>query len=229
MKKAILTLCSLFFMLHIQSQITAKYSIGYGAYNMSDMEKYMEESKSAILLIIPGLDIVTTDKFPSYVTHRIDIGYKIQKHEVGIAVAYLNTAGKFSYSDYSGKISSEMKISGYKTGLYYKYNFHEIIFNRNKKLFFYGELSPSLVFVKIKVTEEIKPENHLIKGENKDLNNTSISILPQIGIQYNLNSHIGIFCSGGYDINVSTKVKELNNNKADWSGVRLNGGISLNF
>ncbi|MFC4673093.1 hypothetical protein [Dysgonomonas termitidis] len=38
------------FVLHIQSQITAKYSIGYGSYNMSDMEKYMEDAKFALIM-----------------------------------------------------------------------------------------------------------------------------------------------------------------------------------
>ncbi|GHV39600.1 hypothetical protein FACS1894179_04750 [Bacteroidia bacterium] len=229
MKKAILILCSIFFVLQIQSQITAKYSIGYGSYNMSDMEKYMEEAKSAILSIVPGLNIVTTDKFPAYIIHTVNIGYKMQKHEVGVVATYLNTAGKFSYSDYSGKISSEMRLSGYRGGLYYKYNFHVIEFNKNQRLSFYGELSPSLIFTKIKFKEEISPENDLIKGENKDLNNTSLSILPQVGIQYDITSYIGIFYSGGYDINLSSKVKELDNNKVDWSGFRISGGISLSF
>ncbi|GAB6120140.1 hypothetical protein JCM30204_12890 [Dysgonomonas termitidis] len=67
----------------------------------------------------------------------------------------------------------------------------------------------------------------MLKGKNQNFNDTSFSILPQIGIQYDIISYTGIFCSGGYDIDLSSEVKELNNNKVDWSGFGISGGISL--
>lgn len=228
MKKAILTLLSLFFILQAQSQITVKYSVGYGSYDMSDMKDLLSSTRSAILDIVPGLDISTTDNFPGYVTHTFDLGYRIQKHEFGITGSYLNTAGKISYADYSGKISSEIKVSGYRGGIFYRNYFYSINTGENQGMSFYGEISPSLIFSKIKIDQEISPENNILELEDNSYNSTSVSLLPQLGAKYNFTSHIGLFISAGYEINISSKISEIES-KIDWSGLRINGGISYSF
>ncbi|PXV66933.1 outer membrane protein with beta-barrel domain [Dysgonomonas alginatilytica] len=228
MKKAILVLLSLFFILQAQSQITVKYSVGYGSYKMSDMKDLLSGTRNAILAKVPGLDISTTDNFPGYIMHTFDLGYRMQKHEFGITVSYLNTAGKISYADYSGKISSEIKVSGYRGGIFYRNYFYSISMGENQSMSFYGEISPSLIFSKIKIDQEVFPKNNILELEDNSYNNTSVSLLPQLGVKYNFTSHIGLFVSTGYEINFSSKISEIES-EIDWSGLRVNGGISYSF
>jgi len=228
MKKAVLVLFSLFFILQAQSQVTVEYSVGYGSYKMSDMKDFLSSTQSAISDIVPGLDISTTDNFPGYITHTFHLGYRMQKHEFGITGSYLNTAGKISYADYSGKISSEIKVSGYRGGIFYRNYFYSISMGKNQSISFYGEISPSLIFSKIKIDQEVSPENNILRPEDNNYNSVSVSLLPQLGIRHNFTSRIGASISAGYEIDFSSEISEIES-KLDWSGLRANGGISYSF
>lgn len=231
MKNTLLTFICLFIACtQINSQVSIKYSFGYGDYNMSDMKDYLSDVRSSILNIVPGLDIATTDNFPGYQIQFLSLGYKMQKHEFGINSNFLSTAGKISYADYSGKISTKITINGYQQGLFYRYHFYSLNIKNKQKISFYGDISPSIIFSKIKINEEMYPENSILPPpNNRDLNNVSFSLLPQLGAQYNITSHILFFVNTGYEINFSSKISEMNNKGVDWSGFRINGGIGYSF
>lgn len=229
MKYIVSILISMFLFTQVEAQISVKYSVGYGTYSMSDMKGHLSNIRSEILQIVPGLEIATTDNFPGYVTQSFDVGYRMQKHEFGITGSYLNTAGKISYADYSGKISSEIKVSGYRGGVFYRNYFYKFDISKKQNLLFYGEISPGIIFSKVKIDQEVSPENDMLKLEKSaSYNNTSLCLLPQVGVKYSLFSHVGLSLSVGYEINFGSKIPDIER-KVDWSGVRFNGGIGYNF
>jgi hypothetical protein len=222
--KILLTIC-LLISFHVKAQVSVEYSVNYGAYNMTDMKNYLSNARTDILSIVPGLEIATTDNFPSYMIHTIGVGYNIDNHEFGLRGSYLTTAGKISYADYSGKISYEIKVNGYRAGLFYRYYFQRLDIGSRQAISFFGGLSPSLIFSKIEINREILPANDFITPFNKSANNADISVLPEIGLLYGITNHLGITLSVGYEINTASSISDLDNHKVEWSGTRIGAGI----
>ena len=228
MKKILIFLLILIESSSIKAQITASYTIGYGQYSMSDMKDQLLETKSNIIKMIPDLDLAITDNFPNYFIHNLSIGYKIQKHELGLTMNYMNTAGKISYADYSGYISSETHLKGYRGGLYYQYSLYNLKINKFHQIEFYGELSPAVIYTKINIKQSISPKNELLNLPNFNYHTYSFSILPQIGAKINLISKLKFILCMGYETNLYNKCKELDR-KINWSGIRINTGINMAF
>ena len=228
MKKIALLMIGFFISFPGMAQWSVSYSAGYGTYDMSDMKTYLAEHYQSVLEVVPGLDLVITDNFPGYVTHTLDIGYKFHQHEVGVKGSYLSTAGKYSYADYSGEISSEVSLDGYRGGAYYRYYFYQINLNAKQNISFWGEAAPACIFSKVKINGVMTPQNEIVKMENKSFDCFSFSILPQLGIKYTLFSNIDLRLSFGYEIDFSSRISDIDS-KVNWSGFRCSGGIGYVF
>lgn len=226
MKKYILIIFVFILSISANSQIKIEYSVGYGDYKMDDMKPLLGIMEEFVKLKYP-LDFATTDNFPNYVTHNIGITYTLKKHEMGANFTYLTTAGRFAYSDYSGEMIYKQILNGYRFGLLYRYHFFQVELGQKVNISFHGELSPGMTFSNFDTKAHIKVNNKLedIDDEFKmnKHNTTGFSILPQIGANLNLPYGIGIHIAGGYDFEIGAKIKDY---KVDWSGLRLNGGVS---
>lgn len=207
----------------IKSQVTISYSAGYGDYNMSKMKDLLQDRLS---LISPQIDARIVDKFPGYVTHTIDVTFDDLKegHQVGLKFSYLTTGGKTHYSDYSGQYYEKLTLNGYRIAGLYRYTFASLPALKTCKLSFFGELSPGLIFSKLDY-EGLMGEEHI--KDNLSSNMTGFTILPQVGANLRLPYGIGIHLTGGYDFEFGSKT--VTKERANWSGIRLNGGVSYSF
>lgn len=211
-----------------KSQLKVEYSIGYGQYKMDDMKSYLTELQNSIKSQYP-LDVAVIDNFPSYVTHNVGIIYQLEKHGFGTNLTYLTTAGKLAYSDYSGEIMDKLTLNAYRVGLLYRYDFYQIQCGKKTNISFFGQLSPGITLTSLKTKGHIKTGNDQKDIDDKyklNSNLTGFSVLPQLGVNLNLLYGLGVHISAGYDFEMGSNIKHDNNAKVDWSGLRLQGGIS---
>jgi len=229
MRNTILVIACLLLSLQIKAQIIIEYSVNYGGYNMADMKAYLSDNLTSVLYIVPGLELATTDNFPSYLIHKFNAGYQMESHEFGLTGAYLTTAGKFSYADYSGKLSHQINVNGYRIGFFYRYYFEKFSLRNNRAISIFGELSPSMVSSKVKINQEVLPQNSLINSYSQSVNSADLSIFSGIGTLFEISDHIGLSFTIGYDINTSTAIPDLDNRKVEWSGFRIGIGARCRF
>ncbi|MCD7972019.1 MAG: hypothetical protein LUG18_05030 [Candidatus Azobacteroides sp.] len=212
----------------VQSQIKIEYSVGYGNYKMDDMQTELINLQNTLKTQYP-LDIDIIDNFPGYLTYHIAVIYGMQEHEAGADFTYLTTAGKLAYSDYSGEIMNKLALNAYRIGLLYRYHFYQIGTVNKVNLSFYGEVSPGITFTNVKVKGHIKTNDEFISLDNKYLtgsNITGFSVLPRVGANLRLPYGIGIHVAGGYDFQMGSTLKQNKDVRVDWSGLRLEGGVS---
>ncbi len=61
------------------------------------------------------------------------------------------------------------------------------------------------------------------------INTTGFTLLPQIGLKFNINSRIGFLLSSAYDLNWGSGTNKLGGNKIDWFDFRVSNGTSYSF
>lgn len=232
MKKYItFLLISVLFAVNIHAQKRIEYSIGYGEYRMTDMQAALTGMMDNLMSQFP-FDVAVMSNFPGYITHNFGVTYELNKHEFGVNVGYITTAGKIAYSDYSGEIIGKLSLNAYRIGFVYRYHVYRIGLGSKTSLSFYGELSPGMVLTKLKSKEHVMVGGQLkYIDEPYNVNSTStgFSLLPQIGINLNLPYRFGLRVHGGYDIETGSKVKEKDGIRIDWSGLRFGGGVSFRW
>lgn len=230
MRKLIIILFAFLFASQIKAQLAIEYSVGYASYQMGDMNDFISSIRDEINASMPGLDAKIVTSFPDYVTHNLSIGYRFRNMEVGLNSSYYTTGSKISKEDYSGEYSFKTYLNGFRQGLYYRNYFYTVNINYNKKLYLYGEISPSLIFSKVKIKEKIRVYDEINTRIDQKINNISFSILPQIGAQFNFNRQVGVFTKIGYELSIPNKSTMLDQDvKVDWSGIRVNGGLRLSL
>ena len=215
----------------LNSQVRVSYSVGYGDYNMSDMNKVLDNSLFLIELEFPT-GVAITDRFPGYITHNIDATYHLKRHEFGIKGTYLTTGGKIAYSDYSGEYFEKITLNGYRVGAMYRFHFLKSQIG-NLPLSFYGELSPAITFTSLKYNALLNLPEYDVHETPEDVlstNETGYSIQPLIGAQLFLTRNIFFNVSAGYDFEFGAKLSTANNLlRVDWTGFRANGGVGFSF
>lgn len=234
MKKYILSfILILTFSVGAKAQFSVGYSVGYGSYDMGDMKGLLNNMKSAMLSQYPDLPFAVADNFPGHATHSLDLAYRIKGHEMGLRGTYLTTGGNVAYSDYTGKYSGKLTLNGYRLGLNYRYYAPGFDVGTGT-LSLYVELSPGIMFTNLKSEEYIRIfDQAQYADENLDMNATGFFLLPQVGAKWDIIPSLGVHIGGGYDIQVtSNNFKQQGQKtfyKPDWSGIRINGGISYTF
>lgn len=214
-----------------KAQFTVGYSAGYGTFNMNDMQSLMDSRLVFARLATGGVPVQITSNFPGRATHTIDLGYRIKKHEVGLKGTYLTSGGRISYSDYSGEYIDELTANGYRVAAMYRY-YVPLYTKKQMSLQFYGEVSPGITFSSLKsdghlkTGKDVKPSG----AEAVDTNVSGFTLLPQIGLKFYLTRWLALHVSTGYDFEFGAKVDDLiSAPRVDWSGFRVNGGISVSL
>lgn len=233
MKKYI-TLLTLALLVSISAsgQFRISYSLGYGEYEMSDMQKLLNASLSAVQIELPpGVRIV--DNFPGYATHTIDATYHINRHEFGLKATYMPTGGKIAYSDYSGEYYEKLTLNGYRLGALYRFNFLNTHLS-GLPFSLFGELSPAVTFTSLKYDVLLSMPDYDINESNTDdvigTDETGYSVQPLVGGQLFVISNLFVQLSAGYDFEFGAKLSTTNNMlRADWSGLRVNVGVGYSF
>lgn len=219
--------------LNANAQFAISYSLGYDSYKMDDMKELLDNMAKEISYQLSGIPVVVVDDFPGYITHNLSLSYRIKRHEMGLNGTFLTTAGKIAYSDYTGEYSGKLILNGFRVGINYRFYIPIIDFNKNSSLSLYTEISPGITFSKLKSKEYIRifdqSEN---ANTNLNLKANGISLLPQVGIKWLVTRHIGIQIGGGYNLQLGSHLKyngTKSNITADWSGFRVNGGLSFSW
>jgi len=234
MKKYILfLLLSLIIAFYANAQLSVSYSVGYGNFKMNDMKELLGDMANEIKNQLQGLPIAIVDNFPGYITHSLDLSYRVKRHEIGFRGNYLSTGGKIAYSDYTGEYSGKILLNGNSLGINYRYYFPITDFEKNGSLYLFTEMSSGVSFSKLKSKEYIKVFGQRQDAdENLDLKGNGVYLHPQLGAKWFITKQIGIQVSGGYFFQLGSNLKykgEDTKIKSDWSGIRLNGGVSYSF
>lgn len=233
MKKYIsLVFIALIVTITANAQVKASYSIGYGDYVMSDMNEILDASLRSIQSQLPA-GVRITDNFPGYITHNIDASYQIKRHEFGLKGTYMTTGGKIAYSDYSGEYYEKLTLNGYRVGAMYRFHFVKSKLG-SFPLSLYGELSPAVTFTNLKFNALLSlPDYDINETNTEDIvstKETGFSIQPLIGAQLFMTRNIFVTMSGGYNFELGSYLSTTNDRyRADWSGLRVNGGVGFSF
>lgn len=224
MKKQLILACALLMSVTAYSQeFTLEYQPGYGAYNMSSMKNHLKQS----LQNSPLKGVRTTDNFSGYLTHSLRMGYLINKHHFGIVFSHMNTAGQNHLADYSGEYLYRMRVYGNKLGVFY-----QIALSEPGILTPFFELSTGGVFNKARIKASLSVEGTGASNDEAKLKGTNLFIQPALGIVYRFSSFASLSASVGYEWDPLTGMS-IEGNKAninaDWSGLRINAGITTYF
>ncbi|WP_062176845.1 hypothetical protein [Dysgonomonas macrotermitis] len=229
MKKIVLLSVLIVICSTLKAQLTVGYSFGYATYNMGEMKDMLNSIQTTPPASTIGAK--NMDDFPGNIYNSINVGYRIAKHEFGIKGEYHTTGGKLSKIDYSGSYEMKFILNGYKGSFYYRNYFYTFTSNKGKELFsLFGEIAPGVTFSQVKHTGYLIVEENTLDSEDDKFNANGISVLLQAGFKYHLTSNIGLQVVLGYDISSGSEFKELPYSpNINWSGVRLNGGITYSF
>lgn len=230
MKKIIFTSLFVLTSYCAMAQFSINYSVGYGSYKMGDMKNFVEDMQSYVEGQYPGLKTVIVDNFPAYVTHSLDIGYKYKVHEFGIKGGFYSTGSKISFQDYSGEYEANVLINGYKTGLYYRNYFFNNKIGKKSLLSLFGEISPSAIISRTKITSHLTVFDQLLESEKTAIHKVDFAVLPQVGVRYNIIPQVGVQLTAGYEVSFGERAYKLDGNpRIDWSGFRASGGITVSL
>lgn len=227
-RNIVLLITGILFVCQTRAQeLTVEYNTGYGTYQMKDMKDMLQGIR-----VEPPLDnFQTTDNFPGYMLHNIRFGYAWKKHQAGVLFEYLNTAGRNHLADYSGEFSGEIRVKGYKTGLFYRWSFARLPLGNMA-------LEPYLQFSTGIIADRVKSHTYLAIGETmlvdhyETLHGINMFVEPAVGMRLKVNRHIAVNLSVGYEWDPVSNLyakKEGQRVKsdagADWSGLRLQAGL----
>ena len=198
-----------------------EYSLGYGSYQLDDVKAMQDMTLS----FAREYGLKETDRFPSYVTQTVALGYIAGYHHVGANFSYLTTGGRLHTADYSGSYTIDMIINGYRLGLFYRY----YINTGFSPLNIYLQISPGVLFSNLSADESIIIGSESAM-ENNILKSTGAYIEPTIGVTYRITNWMRFSVGGGYQADLWGTLKyegQETQNKAHWNGLRLYGSIML--
>lgn len=208
------------------AQLNVSYSAGYGSYEMGDMRNMLDQSLSALKNQMPeGIKI--TDNFPGYITHNIDLAYRLNRHELGLKGSYFSSGGKIAYADYSGRYHEKLLLDAYRVGLMYRFQF----LKAGNLFSLYGELSPGVTFSNLEYDALFELPDYDIKetdpGTELGTIKTGYSLQPMLGIQVHPIRHLFLHAGAGYDVEFGAKFNKNKHLSAEWSGIRLQIGLGI--
>lgn len=194
------------------------YSIGYGTYQLDDIKNLQHT--------IPNhYGLKATDWFPGYVTHSVSLGYATGHHHFGTNLSYLTTGGRLHRADYSGSITVDMIMNGYRLGAFYRY----YIDTGLTPLSIYLQMSPGVLFSNLEMKEKVTVYSES-EQESTELKGVGIYLEPTIGVKYRLTNWLHFSLGGGYEFDFLGTMK-LSGQKTEmesrWNGLRLYAGMIL--
>jgi len=229
MKKLILSSLLLYLAIPSMAQIGFGYKFGVGSYKMKEMNSLLNTIRSGIKLQYP-VPISITDDFPNHYTHYGEVTYSIKDNAFGINITSLSSGGRLAYSDYSGEIAYNLNANAVRVGVLYRNFFFQTNKGKEKNLSLFAEVSPAVTFNSItsngyyKTTtgrNEIDPK-HIVESKS-----IGLSIMPNVGLQWNVTKSFGANLNLGYNAELPGKSKDIKDTKIDWTGIRF--GVGLNY
>lgn len=226
MKRIYLLICllgTLCFPAGAQS-LTLEYNIGHGSYEMDEMKELLDNR------ILPVFNTVTTDKFPSYLTQDVRLGFEWKHHHVGALFTYMNTAGQKGASDYSGSCYYSLRTKGYKLGGFYRYRLAD---EKVGPFSFqpYLQLASGVVLNRMKEFDELSlkyAEGDGYKTE-KRVSGTNLFVEPALGFKFVLCRFAALNVNISYEWDAVRRVQRSDYLSplpvVDWSGYRAQAGI----
>lgn len=222
-------ICTLLFCLFLLSELAnaqrvlIEYNLGYGTFGMSDLKGLLQESNP-----LQGMKV--TDNFPGYATHELKAGIENGRISYGVLFGYQNTAGQKALADYSGEYKDIIRVKGYKTGIFSRYQLSK----GSSSLSLFAQLSLGSIFSKAKIVSELSlPSQDIYKEEKVDLKGINIFVQPTIILQYALFKEAALQAYAGYEWSPSKSALKYEgnktNSKADWDGLRIGMGIVTYF
>ena len=212
------------------AQFSVSYSFGYGSYKMGDMKGFLENIQQHEEGQHPGLGAAVVDNFPAYMTHSVDVAYRIKAHEFGVRGSFYSTGGKLSKQDHTGEYECKVTTNGYRQSLFYRYYFYSTAPRNKRVLSVFGEVAPAVIVSRVKIREHLTVYNEPIESDDVTVDKVGFACLPQVGVRYNILPYLGFQVMAGYELSFSPKVSELAESpKIDWSGVRVSGGVYVSF
>lgn len=210
------------------AQLSVEYTGGYGGYTqMGDVRKLLETKLKTTLPTLPNAKVVAN--FPNYFTHTFGLNYVYKREEFGFQITRMSSGGKIAYSDYSGKYTNKLTLSGVRIGTRYRYDYKDLLFKGKQKLVLFWELSPGVIVSSLKhsVFSEY-PNKTVTESNDPDYSSTVFSLLPQMGIKTNY-GRFGFHALAGYDLEFGGKLDNGFNTKISWMGLRAGIGFSYTF
>lgn len=210
------------------AQLSVEYTGGYGVYTqMGDIRKLLDHKLQTVIPTLPNAKVVAD--FPNYFTHTFGLNYVYQREEFGFQITRMASGGKIAYSDYSGKYTNKLTLSGVRIGTRYRHDFKDMYFKGKQKLIVFWELSPGVIVSSLKhsVSSEY-PTQTVTENNDPDYSSTVFSMLPQIGVRTNY-GRFGFHALVGYDFEFGGKLDNGYKTKISWMGLRTGIGFSYTF
>ncbi len=122
-KKRIYLFIALFFLImsSISAQSSFRLKVGYGTYQMKSLSTFMLNTAGKYR--VQGIDAEIINEFPPYLNFQLQYFPKVfPKRKIGVFISYKSTGARIAYSDYSGKIQTDVIASGYAVGPFMEWN-----------------------------------------------------------------------------------------------------------
>lgn len=210
-------------------EIAAGINIGYATFNLGDLKEFQQELSAQY-----PFDAHIVESFPGYLNFSASILFVKPTYYYGVIVGHTSTAGRLSYSDYSGSFTSDQLVGINSIGTSFALNLTK---KEKTNIFLGGQTSfnfNNLVF-----------NETIIIGDTKDTNTVSFrsvnfALTPFIEVQQRVNNLVLRFNVGG-EIQVPGDLTSQENNevylvnssnekvKFNASGLRMNIGIAYSF
>lgn len=202
----------------------------YGVYNLEEIADYQSD---LLLDAQQELEVPFTinDNFPNHFGYGVNFGWENQKILAGVELAYRSTGGKFSYSDFSGRLSIETILNSIELRAKIA---HKFIGQDNKNFLIF--FSPGVSFTQFNFSSSF--ELYGLSKNQEELNFGASSLIVGVGIDYEFlvvkNIFLGLFV--GYDLLLPGDLQKNdlflvtdNGDKIsiNWSGART--GLRLQF
>lgn len=217
MKKTLIILFLFFPLLLLSQETTIEYSLGYGTYSLKDIRNLQNRTAYEI----EGLKI--TDGFPGYITHSLALGFKYGEHLFGPDFTYMTTGGRIHRADYSGSLSLDMILNGFRIGGFYR----NYLLPEGGLFQPFIQIAPSAMLTSFKLREELTIFD-ITNIDESPFFGVGLAIEPSVGTTYALNNWLNLSLKAGYQIDLWGRLRyhgSKTNLNARWDGLRLSGGL----
>lgn len=207
-------------------QFTVAVNVGKGYYSMEQMKQYANHLKTA-----NGVNAQITSNYPAYYNYEVIARWINDKNTIaGLSYNYGSTGARVTYSDYSGSLNYDLSLI---------YNNYSVLLGRQIKLsskYSIGaEIQTGFRFSKYTNSFSIDlKDSHIFSNLTSTLNSVNYFMQPTLTINGKW-GRVGANLFLGYNTEIAKgKFKpyheiepDVNKLTADWSGVRVGGGLSF--
>ena len=203
----------------------------YGSYDMSDLKDLQSEQAKNISDSL-NTSPKTMYNFPAYWGFRVSTRYVKNRHNYSFDVGYNTTGGRIHYSDYSGEIKVDKKVSNTNFALGYSY---ALLNSEHFKLSAGIALGIAFSTIDAENLVEIYVSEEKVQY-TREYHGHQLFTSPEICFSYAPFKFLFLELTAGYHYQLNSSAMhddsagDLKNNKGgnvspNWSGYRLGAGI----